>query len=196
MKELAQKFLPVLTGCLLTCYAHARLGDGLLVGEMFHFSDVVCAGRVTGYDFATLGQTSVWVVVEFTLDHAIKGNAATNIIGIMGYQLDGAVSTNEISRLLRQMKRTPRCLVFLRDVNVKERQYKLTDDLNGMLPACDKKPTFQESADEKARLSVELNRAYNELAVGERELLEIVAGDWLPSRTHSATPSNPKGFTP
>jgi hypothetical protein len=185
MKKPVQKFLFSLVWCWFACCAHARLGDGPLVDELLRESGAVYAGHFTGYDFATVGQTSVWLVAEFTVDHAIKGNIATNKIDIVGYRLEKAGITNEIRRLLSPIKKFPRCLVFVRKINEKTLQYKMTDEINGLLPAYESKPFVQVSAGTEERLSVELSRAQDELDARQREHFDSVVGDWLKTRKES-----------
>jgi hypothetical protein len=184
MKNTVKKLWLFMLACdLVVYYAHA-LGDGPRVDELLGASAVVCAGKFTGYDIASVnvGQTSVWVVAEFTIDHVIKGKVTTNKVGILTYQLGKDDETNTIRHLLSPPLKTRRCLFFGKEIDKKAAQYVTTDNLNGILPACENKPIVRESADTKERLSVELNWAYNELATGERELLELIAGDWLKTR--------------
>ena len=186
MKKMIQTHLSALMCCWVTCYAHARLGDGgptATLDELLRDSDMVCASHVSGYDFATVGQTSVWLVAEFMIDHVIKGTVATNKIRILVSRLENASVTNEIRHLLvPPPQKQSRCLLFAKRIKGESFLYEMTDTISGMLPACPNKPTFPVSADSEERLWLEITCACNNLNADERNEWELVAGDWLKKR--------------
>ena len=181
MRKTIQKHVFALMCCWVTCCAHARLGDGPTVDALLRDSDVVCAiHNISGYDFATVGQTSVWLVAEFMIDHVIKGTVATNKIRVLVSRLENASVTNEIRHLLvPPPQKQSRCLLFDKGIKGESFLYEMTDDINGMLPACKSKPVIPASAGSEERLWIEITCVCNKLSAGERNVWELVAGDWL-----------------
>jgi pimeloyl-ACP methyl ester carboxylesterase len=168
---------------MIAARSYARLGDGPRIDELIAHADVVCAGRITGYESVTVagqdgGSSSTWLAARFAVDHRIKGSILTNSLVILMNRLERPEAARDVLAQLGAEKRTSRFLVFLKTTDMKASQFKLVDDMNGMIEVALNAPLVEGNAGTEERIEAEMAQGQKQLGPGKQEQIKAMSEKW------------------
>lgn len=169
-----------LTCFLIVSSAHARLGDGPGIDDLIAHADVVCAGRIDGYETVTVtgDSNSTWLAIRFVVDHRIKGSYPTNILMILMSKLEQPERAKDILAQLGEEKRGFRFLAFLKATDIKMSQFKLVDDMDGMIRVGPNAPSIESEAGTEMRIEVEMVNGLKQLDKAHQEQIRTMSERW------------------
>ena len=168
---------------IMSSPSHARLGEGPRIDELTASADVVCAGRIVGYETVDVtgennGNHSMWLAARFAADHKIKGSFPTNDLMILMNKLKEPERAKDILAQLGGEKRISRFLVFLKATDIKKSQFKLVDDMNGMIQVSSITPPIEEEAGTEKRIEVEMAQGLKQLGPAQQEQIRTMSERW------------------
>lgn len=165
---------------MIAARSYARLTDGPRIDELIAHADVVCAGRITGYESVTVsgkdgGGSSTWLAARFAVDHRIKGSFLTNSVVILMNRFEQPETARDVLAQLGAEKRISRSLVFLKTTDMKASQFRLVDDMNGMIEVGLDVPLIEGNAGYEERIEAEMVQGQKQLCPGKQEQIKAMS---------------------
>lgn len=169
-----------LASFLIVSSAYARLGDGPGIDDLIARADVVCAGRIAGYETVTVtgDSDSMWLAIRFIVDHEIQGSSPTNALMILMSKLEQPERAKDILAQLGEEKKGFRFLAFLKATDIKRSQFKLVDDMDGMIRVGPTAPSIDGEAGTEKRIEVEIAEGLKQLDAAHREQMQTMSSRW------------------
>lgn len=169
-----------LTCFLIVSTAHARLGDGPGIDDLIANADVVCAGRIDGYEAVTVtgDSNSTWLAIRFVVDHKIKGSFPTNTLLILMSKLEQPERAKGILAQLGEEKKGFRFLAFLKATDINMSQFKLVNEMDGMIRVGPIAPSIENEAGSKMRIEVEMFHGLQQLDKAHQEQIRTMSERW------------------
>jgi hypothetical protein len=165
---------------LIVSSAHARLGDGPGIDDLITHADVVCAGRIAGYETVTVtgDSNSMWLAIRFIVDHEIKGSSPTNALMILMSRLEQPTRAKDILAQLGEEKKGFRFLAFLKTTDIKRSQFKLADDMDGMIRVGPIAPSIESETEPERRIQIEMTQGLKQLDAAHQEQIRTMSDRW------------------